>query len=113
MCALACTARGCVVTCRRTADFCPTAAAGPPPPHTHPVAPSRQAKPGEHAGLFLSPYGIAQALGMLLNGVEPGGESFCQLQVPQLGRCRNLGEGVGKGRWAVKTQRCTAGCAHA
>ncbi|PSC75539.1 ase inhibitor I4 serpin [Micractinium conductrix] len=39
-----------------------------------------EAKPGEHAGLFLSPYGIAQALGMLLNGVEPGGESFCQLQ---------------------------------
>ncbi|KAL4443399.1 hypothetical protein ABPG75_011136 [Micractinium tetrahymenae] len=31
-------------------------------------------------GLFLSPYGIAQALAMVLNGVEPGGESYRQLQ---------------------------------
>lgn len=40
-----------------------------------------QGKAGQGGGLFLSPYGVAQALGMLLNGVEPGGESFRQLQV--------------------------------
>ena len=39
-----------------------------------------QAKPGA-AGIFLSPYGIAQALAMVLNGVEPGGESDEQLRV--------------------------------
>ncbi|KAL4429192.1 hypothetical protein ABPG77_010171 [Micractinium sp. CCAP 211/92] len=37
-----------------------------------------QADPGD--GLFLSPYGIAQALAMVLNGAEPGGESYRQLQ---------------------------------
>lgn len=49
-------------------------------PHT----PSRwhlQGKAGQGSGLFLSPYGVAQALGMLLNGVAPGGDSFRQLQV--------------------------------
>lgn len=39
-----------------------------------------QGKPGQGGGLFLSPYGVAQALGMLLNGVAPGGDSFRQLQ---------------------------------
>jgi len=43
----------------------------------------------EQDAIFLSPFGISQALAMLLNGVEPGGESYKQLQVgPQLqGRC--------------------------
>lgn len=52
----------------------------PPPPH--PLLPTlwiQQADPGD--GLFLSPYGIAQALAMVLNGAEPGGESYRQLQV--------------------------------
>lgn len=40
-----------------------------------------QGKAGQGGGLFLSPYGVAQALGMLLNGVAPGGDSFRQLQV--------------------------------
>lgn len=36
--------------------------------------------PDGAAGVFLSPVCIAQALAMLLNGVEPGGESYTQLQ---------------------------------
>jgi hypothetical protein len=43
--------------------------------------PDLQGKAGQGGGLFLSPYGVAEALGMLLNGVAPGGESFRQLQV--------------------------------
>lgn len=39
---------------------------------------TEQADPGD--GLFLSPYGIAQALAMVLNGAEPGGHSYRQLQ---------------------------------
>lgn len=39
-----------------------------------------QKSPAKGAGVFLSPFGIAQALGMLLNGVEPGGASATQLQ---------------------------------
>lgn len=37
-------------------------------------------------GTFLSPFGASQALGMLLNGVELGGESSSQLQAVVLGR---------------------------
>lgn len=48
-----------------------------PPPDAPPCPP--QADPGD--GLFLSPYGIAQALAMVLNGAEPGGETYRQLQV--------------------------------
>lgn len=42
-----------------------------------------QADPGD--GLFLSPYGIAQALAMVLNGAEPGGETYRQLQAAVYG----------------------------
>ena len=37
-----------------------------------------QTQPQE--GVFLSPYSIAEALAMVLYGVEPGGESYQQLQ---------------------------------
>lgn len=39
-----------------------------------------ESNPGDSPGLFLSPYGIAQAMAMVLNGVEPGGQSYRQLQ---------------------------------
>lgn len=39
-----------------------------------------QAAAKPEADIFLSPFGIARALGMLLNAVEPGGESYRQLQ---------------------------------
>ncbi|KAL4443398.1 hypothetical protein ABPG75_011135 [Micractinium tetrahymenae] len=38
-----------------------------------------QAAPGEADGLLLSPFSIAQALTMLANGAEPGGESYQQV----------------------------------
>lgn len=31
------------------------------------------------AGTFISPFGITQALGMLLNGADPAGRSYSQL----------------------------------
>ncbi|KAL4429193.1 hypothetical protein ABPG77_010172 [Micractinium sp. CCAP 211/92] len=38
-----------------------------------------QAPPGEADGLLLSPFSLAQALAMLANGAEPGGESYKQV----------------------------------
>lgn len=49
------------------------------------LLPSPPPQPGATTGRFLSPYGIAAALGMLLNGVEPGGESYRQLQAAVYG----------------------------
>lgn len=40
-----------------------------------------QAPPGEADGLLLSPFSLAQALAMLANGAEPGGESYKQVLV--------------------------------
>jgi hypothetical protein len=40
-----------------------------------------QANPAEGGGQIISPFSIAQALGMLLNGVEPGSDSAEQIRV--------------------------------
>ncbi|KAI7837490.1 hypothetical protein COHA_008681 [Chlorella ohadii] len=53
-----------------------------------------QGKPGQGGGLFLSPYGVAQALGMLLNGVAPGGDSFRQLQSVVFGGSASDGDSL-------------------
>lgn len=59
-----------------------------------------EAKPGASAGIFLSPYGIAQALAMVLNGVDPGGDSYQQLQEVVFG----AGAGPGPALDALNTQ---------
>lgn len=40
-----------------------------------------QTNPAENGGQIISPFSVAQALGMLLNGVEPGSASAEQIQV--------------------------------
>ncbi|EFN56846.1 hypothetical protein CHLNCDRAFT_57532 [Chlorella variabilis] len=41
---------------------------------------SNETKPGGDPGLIISPYSIAQALAMLLNGADPNGTSYQQLE---------------------------------
>lgn len=43
--------------------------------------PSSQTNPGEGGGQVVSPFSIAQALAMLLNGAEPGSPSYEQIAV--------------------------------
>lgn len=72
-----------------------------PNPNSHPMpAPAllccMQSKPGS-GGVFISPIGIAQALAMLLNGVQPGGESYRQLLAAVFSRPAGPSSGDGGG----------------
>ena len=66
-----------------------------PAPLLPPAPRVMQVLPGSQPGVFLSPYGIAQALAMVLHGVEPGGESDLQLRAVVFGG--GLGGGGGGG----------------
>lgn len=72
----------------RSAEPCVLEAQRCAPLSPHPTLPtfaslclSPQTSPAAGPGIIISPYSIAQALAMLLNGARPNGDSFDQLAV--------------------------------